>query len=78
MKLTAGLSWMCCADDCFPGYKDLSLVLPVDEKSKQHKENSAVMMEARKQLPKKHCPWDVVMLSKRDEGVIKFELRSKG
>lgn len=77
VKLTASLSWMCCADDCFPGFKDLTITLPVSEKSVVDTKNAAVFNEARKQLPINDCPWDVVMLSKQDAAVIQFRLTMK-
>ena len=77
VKLTASLSWMCCADDCFPGFKDLSITMPVSKKSVVDTKNSVIFNDARKQLPINDCPWDVEMLSKQDEAVIQFRLKMK-
>ncbi len=77
VKLTASLSWMCCADDCFPGFKDLSITMPVSKKSVVDTKNSVIFNEARKQLPVNDCPWNIVMLSKQGAPVIQFKLRVK-
>ncbi|MFT6794455.1 MAG: DsbC/DsbD-like thiol-disulfide interchange protein [Rubritalea sp.] len=77
VRLTASLAWMCCADDCFPGFKDLSVTLMVSANPMLNKKNVLAFNQARNELPLTNCPWEIVMLSQRDQAVIKIRLRTK-
>lgn len=77
VTLTAGLAWMCCADDCFPGFKDMSITLPVSDKPVLNEKNAMAFSKARNELPLANCPWEIVMLSKQDQATIKMRLTIK-
>lgn len=77
VKLIANVAWMCCADDCHPGFKELSIILPVGEKSIVDEKHAVVFATARKELPIEDCPWEVVMLSGKDEPVVKVRVKQR-
>ncbi|MGB1259802.1 MAG: protein-disulfide reductase DsbD domain-containing protein [Akkermansiaceae bacterium] len=72
VKLTASCRWMCCAKDCFPGFQDLSLTLPVSKKARLNQANTPHFKKARAELPERMAPWKVSVVSARDEQFIQL------
>ncbi len=66
-------SWMCCGRECNPGFKDLSITLPVSEEVTRLDEAQHVKFEqARNTKPKTLAGWKVD--AKRKNGVVELKL----
>lgn len=74
VTLTAETRWMCCAKDCYPGYKDFTLTLPVSDLSILDPKTSQHFKRARSEMPSKAAPWETTVTSKADAKHIKLWL----
>ncbi|MBT7957786.1 MAG: hypothetical protein HN759_00490 [Akkermansiaceae bacterium] len=74
VTFTAKTRWMCCAKDCYPGFKDFTLELPVSDKTILDPKTSQHFKRARNEMPSKAAPWETTMTSKADAKHIKLRL----
>jgi DsbC/DsbD-like thiol-disulfide interchange protein len=74
VELMATASWMACADGCYPGKKELSLGLPVAEKTAVDPALVAAFAAARMEIPQPLQHWKVELLSAVDATEIKLRL----
>ena len=56
-KFTAKVTWMACADGCYPGQEKLSLTLPVAKESKIDLNNKTIFAKAQNDIPKETPEW---------------------
>lgn len=78
ITLNANLSWMCCAESCFPGSKKLSLTLPVSAKPVLNAEHLEIFSKARTEIPQATKKWKLEILSKADQKIIALRLIPEG
>ncbi len=57
ITLTASASWMCCGTSCQPGWKDLSLTLPVAEKATLNEKWHKLLDEERARAERSSDAW---------------------
>jgi thiol:disulfide interchange protein DsbD len=73
-ELKATASWMACADGCYPGKKDLSLILPVAAQASPDPATKEAFAKARTELPRPLEHWKVELLSEADAAEIRLRL----
>ncbi|MGJ8726749.1 MAG: protein-disulfide reductase DsbD domain-containing protein [Roseibacillus sp.] len=67
INLKVSVAWMCCAQGCYPGSKELSLALPISLKSHPHPKHSLIIKKAKKEVPQPSNTWTAHLLSRSDE-----------
>lgn len=76
LKVTA--SWMCCAEGCYPGSKELTLTLPVSHEASKNIAYSPLFEKARNELPLSGKSWLVKLLSEPEASPIILEFHHDG
>ncbi|MGJ8696064.1 MAG: protein-disulfide reductase DsbD domain-containing protein [Verrucomicrobiaceae bacterium] len=74
ITLTASTQWMCCAQECFPGFQDFTLTLPVGIQEKPNPKTSPLFLKSAKELPQPDPTFTPVIRSTRDAHTITLEL----
>lgn len=74
VELSVTASWMCCADVCNPGSKDLKLTLPVSTETTPDATAAALINKARGEMPKADPQWKAELLSKAGAAEIKVQI----
>ncbi len=74
ITLTAKTRWMCCAKDCYPGFKDFSITLPVSKQNILNKNTSKLFQQSVRELPKLTAPWKTKLITMADHATIKLQL----
>ena len=74
INLTAKTRWMCCAKDCYPGFKDFTLTLPVSVKPSINPQSAKLIQKARTEIPKSSADWKTTLLSKPDAPTIRLQI----
>lgn len=77
VTLTAKTRWMSCAKDCFPGFKDFTITLPVTAKQSPNKITSPLFQQAQDEMPQRPAPWLAKLVSEADQATVKLELTPK-
>ncbi len=70
-------TWMCCGKQCHPGFKELSLALPVAAKAKPHKRLKRAFDQVRAQQPSQSDAWKVTCAAKDDAYTLRITPVSK-
>ena len=60
------VTWMCCGKQCHPGFKELSLVLPIAEKPKVNRRLQGAFNRVRAEQPRTMKGWKVECSAKED------------
>lgn len=76
VKLVAKTRWMCCARNCYPGFRSFTLQLPVAQKAKVDLQALELIKSARKELPTPVPGWEAKLLSKPNDRVIRLHITS--
>lgn len=77
VTLTTEAGWMCCAKGCFPGFRTLSLTLPVTDRPVPAPASRALIEKAHKELPSTDHNLTATLLSPVDSSVIKIHFKSQ-
>lgn len=77
VTLATEAGWMCCAKGCFPGFRTLSLTLPVRDQPVPAPAHQTLIQKALKELPTKDHDISATLLSKVDAPVITIHFKSK-
>ncbi|MGD1978875.1 MAG: protein-disulfide reductase DsbD family protein [Akkermansiaceae bacterium] len=77
VTLTTEAGWMCCARGCFPGFKTLSLTLPVAGNPVPAPKHQALIEKAEKELPSTNHRLTASLLTKMDAPVIKIRFAGR-
>lgn len=76
ITLTAGLQWMCCSTQCFPGFKDLSITLPVsDSKPKKNKNLIGAFSSTKSMAPIKSPDWKIKVVKNETDEMISIQAK---
>ncbi len=74
VKLEGKARWMCCGRDCNPGFKELSIELPVSDREAPHDGRRAKMFEeSRASVAKQSSDWNVEVTHKNGEVVMRIK-----
>jgi len=76
LTLTAAAQWMCCSNECYPGFQDLSITLPVSSAPIPDEQNTALIENAKKEIPPFTKHWQIELISKADASPIKLRLKA--
>lgn len=52
VTFTTSAQWMCCAQNCHPGFKDFSITLEVRKAIQENEKNAKLIKKAKEELPK--------------------------
>lgn len=74
VTLHAKSTWMCCADTCYPGSKNLSITLPVAEKKSPDVEAAKLIRKARAEIPRASKAWQGAVLTGRNQKTIRVKI----
>ncbi len=77
VTLTTEAGWMCCAKGCFPGFRTLSLTLPVTDRPVPAPASRALIEKALKEQPSTDHNLTATLLSPVDSSVIKIHFKSQ-
>lgn len=77
VTLSTEAGWMCCAKGCFPGFKTLSLTLPVSRTPIPAPAHQKLITRARKEIPSTDHDLVATLLSKVDAPEIRIHFASK-
>lgn len=74
VTLKTSAQWMCCAQNCHPGFQDFSITLPVGEQAKPTVKGKKLIATAKEEIPKplKATDFTVSLTSAPDEKNIQF------
>ena len=79
VTLKAGLQWMCCHTQCFPGFKDLTITLPVsDSEPEINKSLTKEFSLTRSTVPVGMDVWDVSVRKGNSDEEIWIEVHWNG
>lgn len=70
-------TWMCCGKQCYPGFDNLSVVLPVTTEAKLDAQRKTAFDHVRKQQPKKSNAWRIECAEKGGQYTIRITPKSK-
>ena len=74
ITLTAKTRWMCCAKDCYPGFKDFSITLPVSKTNTPNPQTTKHFKQARNEQPNPTAPWQAKLITSTDQATVKLQL----
>ena len=69
-------AWMCCAQGCYPGNKELALTLPVSTRKESEPTNAALIKKAEQEVPQQSENWTVQFQPESDDS--RLQLTFKG
>ena len=69
---------MCCAKNCYPGFKDFTISLPVTKKTIPDPETSKLFQHSHAEQPIANVPWKTKLISKVDQSTVKLQLTPNG
>lgn len=75
--LKGDATWMCCGKQCHPGFKELSLALPVAEQAKTNKRLKRAFDRVRAQQPIQSDAWEVTCAVRDDDYTLRITPVSK-
>lgn len=77
LTFSASAQWMCCAQNCHPGFQDFNLSLPVTGKAKLDSNTVDLFKKARAELPQQPpVDLNVRLLSKVDAAQIELVIKT--
>ncbi len=74
VELEAKIAWMACSDACYPGDKNFSISLPVEEKTRLDDAMVPLFAKSDAEVPKPLEDWKAELLSKPDAPIIQLKL----
>ena len=74
VTLEVATGWMCCADTCHPGEKNLSLTLRVAAETLPDRAGAALIRKSRGEIPQVSEAWSGAAITGRNERVIQLKV----
>ena len=75
LTLKVSATWMCCAQTCHPGSKELSLNIPIASTSHKNSSLALLFQKARQELPKESEAWQLTSSARTVEGQITLKFK---